>query len=290
MAMRQFKSTQSITDRNTLSVNSYLREVNRYPMITMDEEVRLSRLVRQGGREGEKARKKLIEANLRFVVSVANQYRQKNMDLSDLISEGNIGLIKAAERFDDTKGFKFITFAVWWIRQSIIQAITDRGRMIRIPLNQQSLMQQYKMLLHETMQLEQRTPTAEEFADFASIPLDKAKAVIGSTMNFVSGDTPVGEDGDATIIDLFSSDSHTDSSMDEESLRIDLISVINEELTPREQEIIKRSYGIGMPEQGLEDIGTDMGLSRERVRQIRERAVSKMRHSPNSHLLFRYLG
>lgn len=290
MAMRQFKSTQSITDRNTLSVNSYLREVNRYPMITMDEEVRLSRLVRKGGREGEKARKKLIEANLRFVVSVANQYRQKNMDLSDLISEGNIGLIKAAERFDDTKGFKFITFAVWWIRQSIIQAITDRGRMIRIPLNQQALMQQYKMLLNETMQTEQRKPTVEEFAEFANISLEKAQSVVDSSMNFVSGDTPVGEDGDATLIDLFSSDNRTDSAMEEESLHTDLVSVINDVLTPREQEIVKRSFGIGAREQSLEDIGDDMGLSRERVRQIRERAVSKMKHSDNSHLLFRYLG
>lgn len=290
MAMRQFKSTQSITDRNTLSVSNYLREVNRYPMITSDEEVRLSQLIRKGGNEGMKARQRLVEANLRFVVSVANQYHQKNMDLADLISEGNIGLIKAAEKFDDTKGFKFISYAVWWIRQSILQAITNQGGMIRIPLNQQALMQQYQLLLHETMQTEQRKPTAEEFAEFADIPLEKALSVIDTAIKTISGDIAVGEDKDATIIDLFSSDSRTDSTMDEESLHTDLMAAIDHVLSTREQEIVRRSYGIGMSEQSLEDIGSDMGLSRERVRQIREKAVSKIKESDNSHLLFKYLG
>ena len=149
--MRQFKNTKNITERSNISVNNYLKEVSRYPMATVDEEVTLAQRIRQGGKKAEKARQRLVEANLRFVISVANQYHQHNMDLSDLISEGNIGLIKAAERFDDTRGFKFISYAVWWIRQSISSAICENGRIIRLPLSQQALINMYSILLKETM-------------------------------------------------------------------------------------------------------------------------------------------
>lgn len=290
MAIRQFKTSQGITDRNTLSVNNYLRELNRYPMLSIEEEVLLSQKIRKGGKEGEKAKKRLVEANLRFVVSVANQYHQKNMELSDLISEGNIGLIKAAERFDDTRGFKFISYAVWWIRQSIIAAISEQGRMVRIPLNQQALIQQYKMLAHETMQTEQRKPTVEEFAMFADIDTAKAQLVIDSISGSISTDSPVGEDNDATIGDMIISEDRTDSNVDQESLHTDLVTLINQSLNPREKEIVIRSFGIGKREQSLEDISEELGLSRERVRQIREKAVVKMKESDNSHLLFKYLG
>lgn len=290
MAIRQFKTTQGITDRNTLSVSNYLRELNRYPMLSVEEEVLLSQKIRKGGKEGEKAKKRLIEANLRFVVSVANQYHQKNMELSDLISEGNIGLIKAAERFDDTRGFKFISYAVWWIRQSIIAAISDQGRMVRIPLNQQALIQQYKMLAHETMQTEQRKPTAEEFAAFADIDTAKAQLVIDSISGSISTDSPVGEDNDATIGDMMISEDKADSIVDKESLTTDLMTLMNQSLNPREKEILTRSFGIGKCEQSIEDLSSELGLSRERVRQIREKAVVKMKESDNSHLLFKYLG
>ena len=157
MSMRQFKSSQHITGRSSVSVINYLRDVNRYPMATIEEEVQLAQAIRRGGKEGECARQRLIEANLRFVITVANQYRQHNMELADLISEGNIGLIKAAERFDDTRGFKFVSYAVWWIRQSIQQAISEQEQIIRMPLNQQGLQQMYNLLLNETMQTEQRS-------------------------------------------------------------------------------------------------------------------------------------
>ena len=288
--MRQFKSTQGITDRNSLSVSNYLREVNDYPMISLDEEVRLAQLIHKGGKEGERAKQQLVEANLRFVVSVANQYHQKNMELSDLISEGNIGLIKAAERFDDTRGFKFISYAVWWIRQSIISAISEHGRMIRIPLNQQALLQQYQMLLNETMQTEQRKPTVEEFAEFADIPVNKARSLMTGMKSVVSADSPMTDDSDSTIGDMIASDFSTDKDVEQESLHMDLMAFINHTLNAREKEIVTRSFGIGKQEQGLDEISSDLGLSRERVRQIREKAVLKMRDSDSSHLLYRYLG
>lgn len=290
MAIRQFKTTPGITDRGSLSVNNYLRELNRYPVLSVEEEVELTRKIRKGGKEGEKAKKRLIECNLRFVVSVANQYHQKSMELSDLISEGNIGLIKAAERFDETRGFKFISFAVWWIRQSIMASISEHGRIVRIPLNQQALIQQYKMLAHETMQTEQRKPTSEEFAAFADIDVDKAQLVIQSISRSVSTDSPVSDDNDATIGDMLVSESMTDGITEHESLHTDLISIIDKSLNQREKEIVIRSFGINNREESLEDISEEFGLSRERVRQIREKAVMKIKESDNCHLLFKYLG
>ena len=220
--MRQFKNTRSITMRNNISINNYLNEVNHYPMITVDEEVILARKIKQSGIEADKARQRLVEANLRFVISVANQYRQPDMDLSDLISEGNIGLIKAAERFDDTRGFKFISYAVWWIRQSISSAICENGRIIRLPLNQQVLLNMYSILLQETMQTEQRKPTVAEFAEFANISEDKADMLIGQTTKTLSMDATLSEDTDTSIGDLVSSGSKTDESLDKESLHQDI--------------------------------------------------------------------
>ncbi len=288
--MRQFKNTRSITMRNNISINNYLNEVNRYPMITVDEEVILARKIKQSGIEADKARQRLVEANLRFVISVANQYRQPDMDLSDLISEGNIGLIKAAERFDDTRGFKFISYAVWWIRQSISSAICENGRIIRLPLNQQVLLNMYSILLQETMQTEQRKPTVAEFAEFANISEDKADILIEQNAKIQSMDATLSENTDTSIGDLVSSGSKTDESLDKESLHQDIIDVLNHILSAKEKEILMRSFGINCKEEGLEEIGLAFGLSRERVRQIRDKALCKIRRSNKIGILARYIG
>ena len=287
--MRQFKNTKNITERSSISVNNYLKEVSRYPMITVDEEVILTQKIRQGGKEAEKARQRLVEANLRFVISVANQYRQPNMDLADLISEGNIGLIKAAERFDDTRGFKFISYAVWWIRQSIFSTIYENGRTIRLPLNQQALLNMYSILLKETMQKEQRKPTIAEFAEFANISENKASALIEQTGKTMSMDTPLSEDADTSIGDLVSSDSKADESLDKESLHQDMVAMLNHILSAKEREILMRSFGIDCMEEGLEEIGFALGLTRERVRQIREKALCKIRRSNKIGRLAQYI-
>jgi len=287
--MRQFKNTKNITERSNISVNNYLKEVSRYPMITVDEEVILTQKIRQGGKEAEKARQRLVEANLRFVISVANQYHQHNMDLSDLISEGNIGLIKAAERFDETRGFKFISYAVWWIRQSISSTIYENGRIIRLPLNQQALLNMYSILLKETMQTEQRKPTTAEFAEFANISENKAGILIEQTAKTLSMDDPLSEDTDTSIGDFVSSGSKTDESLDKESLHQDMTAILNHILSAKEKEILMRSFGINCKEEGLEEIGFAFGLSRERVRQIREKALCKIRRSNKIGILAQYI-
>ena len=287
--MRQFKNTKNITERSNISVNKYLKEVSRYPMVTVDEEVILAQKIRQGGKEADKARQRLVEANLRFVISVANQYHQHNMDLSDLISEGNIGLIKAAERFDETRGFKFISYAVWWIRQSISSTIYENGRIIRLPLNQQALLNMYSTLLKETMQTEQRKPTTAEFAEFANISENKAGILIEQTAKTLSMDDPLSEDTDTSIGDFVSSGSKTDESLDKESLHQDMTAILNHILSAKEKEILMRSFGINCKEEGLEEIGFAFGLSRERVRQIREKALCKIRRSNKIGILAQYI-
>ena len=287
--MRQFKNTKNITERSNISVNKYLKEVSRYPMVTVDEEVILAQKIRQGGNEADKARQRLVEANLRFVISVANQYHQHNMDLSDLISEGNIGLIKAAERFDETRGFKFISYAVWWIRQSISSTIYENGRIIRLPLNQQALLNMYSILLKETMQTEQRKPTTAEFAEFANISENKAGILIEQTAKTLSMDDPLSEDTDTSIGDFVSSGSKTDESLDKESLHQDMTAILNHILSAKEKEILMRSFGINCKEEGLEEIGFAFGLSRERVRQIREKTLCKIRRSNKIGILAQYI-
>lgn len=287
--MRQFKNTKKITERNNISVNNYLKEVNRYPMATVDEEVTLAQRIRQGGKEADKARQRLIEANLRFVISVANQYHQPNMDLSDLISEGNIGLIKAAELFDDTRGFKFISYAVWWIRQSISSAICENGRAIRLPLNQQALINKYFILMNKTIQKEQREPTSAEFAELADISEYKASMLIEQNYKTLSMDAPLSEETDTSVGDLVPSHYRTDDSLDKESLHQDIAAILNHILTAKEREIILRSFGIGCKEEGLEEIGVSLGLSRERVRQIREKALSTIRRSNKIGILTQHI-
>ena len=259
-------------------------------MATLEEEVQLAQAIRKGGKEGERAKRRLVEANLRFVITVANQYRQNSLELADLISEGNIGLIKAAERFDDTRGFKFVSYAVWWIRQAIQQAISEQGRVIRMPLNQQALQQMYNLLLNETLQTEQRKPTAEEFAAFAGIDIKKAEATLNGMLLTTSMDAPVSEDADITIGDILTSGSNSDWQVERESLQSDLHQVLDLLLDTKEYIIICRTYGLGAEEESLETVSTEMGLSRERVRQIRERAISKIRKSTHKNQLAQYLG
>ena len=290
MSIRQLKNSQHITGRSSVSVINYLRDVNRYPMATMEEEVQLAQAIRRGGKEGERAKQRLIEANLRFVVTIANQYHQYSMDLADLISEGNIGLIKAAERFDDTRGFKFISYAVWWIRQAIIQSVSEQTQTIRIPLNQQGLRQMYNLLLNETMQTEQRKPTAEEFAAFADIDIKKAEVTLNGILSTVSMDTPISEDSDLTLGDDLPSESRSDQIVERESMKSDLHKFLLLSLTNKEYTIISRTYGLHGQEESVADIGTDMGLTRERVRQIKEKAIHKIRKSRYKNKLAQYLG
>jgi RNA polymerase primary sigma factor len=287
--MRQFKNVKNITERSNISVNKYLKEVSRYPMVTVDEEVILAQKIRQGGKEADKARQRLVEANLRFVISVANQYHQHNMDLSDLISEGNIGLIKAAELFDETRGFKFISYAVWWIRQSISSAICENGRAIRLPLNQQALLNKYFILMNKTIQKDQREPTPAEFAEFADISEYKASMLIEQNYKTLSMDAPLSEDTDTSVGDLVPSRYRTDDSLDKESLHQDIAAILNHILTAKEREIILRSFGIGCKEEGLEEIGVSLALSRERVRQIREKALRTIRRSNKIGRLAQYI-
>ena len=292
MAMRQFKNTARITDRSSTSMSSYLRDINSYPLISLDEEVELARLIRCGGIEGEKAKKKLIEANLRFVVSIANQYHSKNFEISDLISEGNIGLIKAAERFDDTKGFKFISYAVWWIRQSILQAIAEQSRIVRLPLNQVGSLNKINHEINKFEQENQRHPSVQELAEMTQIEEEKIGQSLMADGHHVSIDAPFQDGEDNCMLDVMASgdDSRTDRQVDHESMAMELNNVLSKVLKDREITIIRECYGIGCHEKGLEEIGDQLGLTRERVRQIREKSIAKLRESGNARILMKYLG
>ena len=290
--MRQFKINKSVTQRSEESLDKYLVEISRMEMISPEQEVELAQTIRKGGPEGEEAKHKLVNANLRFVVSVAKQYQHQGVPLSDLINEGNLGLMTAAERFDETRGFKFISYAIWWIRQSIISAIGEYCNIVRKPQSQIGICNKIKNATNAFVQEHQRTPTAEELSELISMEIEKIEKAV-QTETFVSSiDTPVNEDEDTTVGDMLSSGSEyaADRQMNYESMYSDLMIVLNSILTERERIIIVQSFGIGCQERGLEDIGNDMGLSRERVRQIRERGLDKMRKSKKSQFLLKHLG
>ena len=290
--MRQFKINKSVTQRSEESLDKYLVEISRMEMISPEQEVELAQTIRKGGQEGEEAKHKLVNANLRFVVSVAKQYQHQGVPLSDLINEGNLGLMTAAERFDETRGFKFISYAIWWIRQSIISAIGEYCNIVRRPQSQIGICNKIKNATNAFVQEHQRTPTAEELSELISMEIEKIEKAV-QTETFVSSiDTPVNEDEDTTVGDMLSSGSEyaADRQMNYESMYSDLMIVLNSILTERERIIIVQSFGIGCQERGLEDIGNDMGLSRERVRQIRERGLDKMRKSKKSQFLLKHLG
>ena len=290
--MRQLKIQKSITNRSSEALDKYLVEIGRVPMISVDEEIELAQKIRKGGREGERAKEKLVKANLRFVVSVAKQYQHQGLGLTDLIDEGNIGLVKAAEKFDETRGFKFISYAVWWIRQSILQAIAEQSRIVRLPLNQVGALSKIQNQIAKFEQENQRRPSVGELSSLTNIEEEKIDQTIKADNHHMSIDAPFSEDDDNSLADVMSSgeDTRTDKQVDFESMSLELNNVLKSVLKDREITIIRECFGIGCPEKGLEEIGDQLGLTRERVRQIREKSIAKLRDSGNSRVLMKYLG
>ena len=290
--MRQLKIQKSITNRSSEALDKYLVEIGRQPLVTIEEEIELAQAIRKGGREGERAKERLVTANLRFVVSVAKQYQHQGLTLTDLIDEGNIGLVKAAEKFDETRGFKFISYAVWWIRQSILQAIAEQSRIVRLPLNQSGALSKINQEINRFEQIHQRRPSVTELAELTQIDEAKIEQTAKADSHHMSIDAPFGEDDDNSMADMLSSgdDSRTDKQVDYESLTSDLENVLRSVLKDRELKIVRECFGIGCQERGLEEIGAEMGLTRERVRQIREKSIAKLHDSGHARILMKYLG
>ena len=289
--MKQFKINKNITNRSEEALDRYLTEIGRMPMISPEQEVELAQTIKKGGKEGEKAKEKLVNANLRFVVSVAKQYQHQGVLLTDLVNEGNIGLITAAEKFDETRGFKYISYAVWWIRQSILQAIAEYSSIVRRPMNQIAVSSKIKNATNEFIQKNQRYPSAEELSDIISLEIDKIENAVQAETHVTSIDAPITADEETTMADMISASSEyaSDRKVDHESMFQDLIQVLNSVLNEKERIIAIQSFGIGCPERGLDAIGRDLGLTRERVRQIRERGLDKIRKNPKSRLLLKHL-
>lgn len=286
--MRQLKITKAITNRENASLDKYLQEIGHEELISAEEEVELARRIKTGDR---KALEKLTKANLRFVVSVAKQYQNQGLSLPDLINEGNIGLLKAAEKFDETRGFKFISYAVWWIRQSILQAIAEQGRVVRLPLNQVGSVNRINKVLSKFEQENERRPSVDEIADKTDLPHEKIEDVLKINTRQVSVDAPMADGDGTSMIDFMQSDS--DSSTDEEllkeSLRAEIASALSV-LNDRERNVIEAFYGINQPECTMEEIGKKYGLTRERVRQIREKAIRRLKQNTQNKMLKAYLG
>ena len=290
--MRQLKINTKITDRSEESLNKYLAEISRIPMLSTDEEVELARAIHAGGKKGEKAKEKLVTANLRFVVSVAKQYQNQGVSLNDLINEGNIGLITAAGKFDETRGFKFISYAIWWVRQSILQAISEYSNFVRRPMNQITISNKIKNATNAFLQQHQRYPSAEELSEIISMEIDKIEKTIQTEIHVNSIDAPITKDEGSTLADVLASSSNfaADRKVDHESMCSDLNRVLYAVLNERERNIVLQSFGIGCQERALDDIGGEMGLSRERVRQIREHSIEKRRKNNWSKILLRHVG
>ncbi|TCO08761.1 sigma-70 family RNA polymerase sigma factor [Natronoflexus pectinivorans] len=286
--MRQLKITKSITNRESASLDKYLQEIGREELISVEEEVELAQRIKKGD---QTALEKLTRANLRFVVSVAKQYQNQGLSLPDLINEGNLGLIKAAEKFDETRGFKFISYAVWWIRQSILQALAEQSRIVRLPLNQVGSLNKINKAYSKFEQEHERKPSPEELADQLELPADKVADTLRVAGRHISVDAPFVEGEDNSLLDvLVNSDSpNADRTLINESLSKEIERALAT-LTERESDIIKLFFGIGCQEMTLEEIGERFGLTRERVRQIKEKAIRRLRHTSRSKLLKSYLG
>ena len=286
--MRQLKITKSITNRESASLDKYLQEIGREELITVEEEVELAQRIRKGD---QAALEKLTRANLRFVVSVAKQYQNQGLSLPDLINEGNLGLIKAAEKFDETRGFKFISYAVWWIRQSILQALAEQSRIVRLPLNQVGSLNKINKALSKFEQENERMPSSEELSEMIDVPKDKIADTLRVSGRHVSVDAPCVEGEDNSLLDvLVNNDSPSaDRGLVNESLNKEIERALST-LATREREIIKSFFGIGCQEMTLEEIGERFGLTRERVRQIKEKAIRKLKNNSRSKLLKSYLG
>ena len=286
--MRQLKITKSITNRESESLEKYLQEIGHEELLSTDEEVELAQRIRKGDR---KALDKLTKANLRFVVSVAKQYQNQGLSLPDLINEGNLGLIKAAEKFDETRGFKFISYAVWWIRQSILQAIAEQSRIVRLPLNQVGSVNKINRMLNKFEQENERRPSVDEISEQIDLPEDKVGEAMLANTRHVSVDAPFIDGEDNSLLDVLVNDDApmADRQLVLESLREEISNVLNT-LSDRERCVIKAFYGIGEPEMTLEEIGNKYGLTRERVRQIKEKAIRHLRSNTKNKLLKAYLG
>ncbi len=286
--MRQLKITKSITNRESEALEKYLQEIGKEELLTTDEEVELAQLIRKGDRH---ALDKLTKANLRFVVSVAKQYQNQGLSLPDLINEGNLGLIKAAEKFDETRGFKFISYAVWWIRQSILQAIAEQSRIVRVPLNQVGSVNKINKILTKFEQENERRPSVDEISEQIDLPEDKVGEALMANTRHVSVDAPFVDGEDNSLLDVLVNDDApmADRQLVVESLRAE-IAVVLKSLNERERSVVSAFYGIGQPEMTLEEIGNKYGLTRERVRQIKEKAIRHLRNNTKNKLLKTYLG
>ncbi len=286
--MRQLKITKSITNRESASLDKYLQEIGKEDLITVEEEVELAQRIRKGD---QRALEKLTRANLRFVVSVAKQYQNQGLSLPDLINEGNLGLIKAAEKFDETRGFKFISYAVWWIRQSILQALAEQSRIVRLPLNQVGSLNKINKALSRFEQEHERRPSPEELAETLDLPAEKVADTLRVSGRHISVDAPFVEGEDNSLLDVLVNDDSpvADKTLINESLSTEVERALAT-LTERERDIIRLFFGINCQEMTLEEIGEKFGLTRERVRQIKEKAIRRLRHSSRSKLLKTYLG
>ncbi len=286
--MRQLKINKSITNRASAALDKYLVEIGREELISTDEEVELAQRIHHGD---QRALEKLTRANLRFVVSVAKQYQNQGLALNDLIDEGNLGLIKAAQKFDETRGFKFISYAVWWIRQSILQAISEQSRIVRMPLNQVGFQSKLTKAIVNFEQEHERRPSMQELADLLETDVEKVRDALGTNGKKVSVDAPFQEDDSNALIDIMTdADAKgTDDKMEKESLSTDLDSALSM-LSERERVVLKMLFGIGRTEMTAEEVANSLNLTRERVRQIKERALRRLREDPNMKMLTKYLG
>jgi RNA polymerase primary sigma factor len=290
MSMRQLKITKSITNRESQSLEKYLQEIGKVELISAEEEVQLAERIRLGD---QKALDRLTRANLRFVVSVAKQYQNQGLSLPDLINEGNLGLIKAARRFDETRGFKFISYAVWWIRQSILQALAEQSRIVRLPLNKVGLTSRISKAYSQLEQEFEREPTVEELSDLLDIEIEEISSALSISSRHVSMDSPLADGEDNTLIDVMQNPNA--SMADEEiehhqSLHTEIDRSLKT-LTDRQQEVIRYFFGIGVDHpMSLEDIGARFNLTRERVRQIKDKAINKLKANAGSQMLKVYMG
>ncbi|MFN8277510.1 MAG: RNA polymerase sigma factor RpoD/SigA [Chitinophagales bacterium] len=288
--MRQLKISKSITNRESQSIEKYLQEIGKEDLLTPEEEVDLARRIRQGDNA---ALEKLTRANLRFVVSVAKQYQNNSLSLNDLINEGNLGLVKAAQKFDETRGFKFISYAVWWIRQSIIQALAEHSRLVRLPLNKVGSLTKINKAFADLEQKYQREPTPEELAELLEVTVEEVEATLGISARHVSMDAPFTDGESNALIDVLNNPNaeKTDIDLDyKESLKLETERTLAS-LTDREREVIKLFFGIGVEHpMTLEDIGDSLGITRERIRQIKDKAITKLRTQSRSKALKAYLG
>ena len=290
MSMRQLKITKSITNRESQSLEKYLQEIGKVELISPEEEVRLAGLIKQGD---QGALDRLTKANLRFVVSVAKQYQNQGLSLPDLINEGNLGLIKAAQRFDETRGFKFISYAVWWIRQSILQSLAEQARIVRLPLNKVGLTNRIQKAFSQLEQEYEREPSADEIAELLKLDIDEVTSTLSINARHVSMDTPLSEGEEGTLIDLMENPNavRTEKNIEhDESLKLEIERSLKA-LTERQKEVICYFFGIGIDHpMSLEDIGDHFSLTRERVRQIKDKAITKLKTTNRSRILRSYLG